>query len=224
MWALAEARDTCSGGSKSRKVATNHGIRFRTHLDPTWPMETPNTFQGFSRVMTRPEGRVRRVSKCRGSDRVGSGGVRYVTVRVGSGPQVLNLWVRVGSGQDFSNLMGRVRSGQKVFKSPGRVGSSHQCSKCHGSGRVMTREIRVTRETRKLFSADPRVGPADLAGGSVFSQTYSCLPEGESSKIVTRGSGPRVRSYTTLPASCLKASLVPIIFRTPIAYHRCCEE
>ena len=29
IWALAEVRGTCSGGSKSRKLASNHGIRFR---------------------------------------------------------------------------------------------------------------------------------------------------------------------------------------------------
>ena len=34
--------------------------------------------------------------------------------------------------------------------------------------------------TRDLFSADPRVRPADLARRSVFLQTYSCLPESHS--------------------------------------------
>ena len=29
VWALAKVRGTCAGGSKSRKVASNHGIRFR---------------------------------------------------------------------------------------------------------------------------------------------------------------------------------------------------
>ena len=29
VWALAEVRGTCAGGSKSRKLASNHGIRFR---------------------------------------------------------------------------------------------------------------------------------------------------------------------------------------------------
>ena len=47
-----------------------------------------------------------------------------------------------------------------------------RCSKSHGSGRVPM--------TRELFSTDPRVGPADLACGSVFLQTYSYLPEGRS--------------------------------------------
>ena len=65
--------------------------------------------------------------------------------------------------------------------------------------------------TRELFSADPRVGPADLARGSVCLQTYSCLAEGHSRD-------PRVRNYTILAASRLNASLVPI-FRTPSTYH-----
>ena len=60
-----------------------------------------------------------------------------------------------------------------------------------------------------VVSADPRFEPADLARGSVFLQTYICLPEGHSR-------GPRVRNYVILAAFCLKASLVPI-FRTPSA-------
>ena len=42
-------------------------------------------FQGFSRVMTRPAGRVKRVSKSRGSGRVGSGLEVFKISRVGSG-------------------------------------------------------------------------------------------------------------------------------------------
>ena len=34
--------------------------------------------------------------------------------------------------------------------------------------------------TRELFSADPRVGPAYLAGGSVILQSGRCLPKGHS--------------------------------------------
>ena len=48
----------------------------------------------------------------------------------------------------------------------------------------MTREVRFTpgqvTMTRELFSADPWVGPAYLAGGSVIFQSYSCLPKGQS--------------------------------------------
>ena len=68
--------------------------------------------------------------------------------------------------------------------------------------------------TRELFSADPRVGPADLARGSVFLKTYSCLPEGHSRDP---RSCPRVRNDTILAASCLKASLGAML-RTPSAY------
>ena len=56
-------------------------------------------FQGFSRVMTRPPGRVKVVSKSRGSGRVRSG--HCVLISHGSG--------RVGS-RAFQNLAGRVGS------------------------------------------------------------------------------------------------------------------
>ena len=82
--------------------------------------------------MTRPAGRVKAVSKSRGSSRVGSG-------RVGSG--------RVGSG--------RVGSG--------RVGSIDFKISRVGSGRVKKfSKSRGSTMTRELFSADPRVNPADL--------------------------------------------------------------
>ena len=45
--------------------------------------------------------------------------------------------------------------------------------------------------TRELFSADPRVGPADLARGSVFLQTYSCLPEGHPRDPRAGPAGPK---------------------------------
>ena len=64
---------------------------------------------GFSWVMIRPSGRVRMVSKTRGSSRVRSGQVgsgRVGSGRVGSG--------RVGSGRVGS---GRVESVQEIFKS-----------------------------------------------------------------------------------------------------------
>ena len=55
--------------------------------------------QRFSRVMTRPAGRVEGVSKSRGSSRVGS--KHFETSRVGSGrvKRFQNLAGRVGSGQ-----------------------------------------------------------------------------------------------------------------------------
>ena len=56
-------------------------------------------YQDFSRVTTRSAGRVRRFSKSRGSSPVGSGGLRNLTNRVGSGRvrRVSNLTGRVGS-------------------------------------------------------------------------------------------------------------------------------
>ena len=63
----------------------------------------------------------------------------------------------------------------------GRVGSGRdrRRSKCHLSGRVIrARDGSLAGVmTGELFSAGPRVGPANLARGSVFLQTYSCLPE-----------------------------------------------
>ena len=80
---------------------------------------------------------------------------------------------RVGSCQKgrvkrFSNLLGWVGSGHEVFKIP-RVGSGHDPRErvTRGSGTM----------TRELFSADPKVGPTDLARGSAFSQN-SQLPAG----------------------------------------------
>ena len=49
-------------------------------------------------------------------------------------------------------------SGHEGFKMP-RVGSGQQFFKSRGSGHS---------DTRELFSHDPRVGPTDLARGSVF--------------------------------------------------------
>ena len=86
---------------------------------------------------------------------------------------------RVGSGRVivFRNLTGRVGSG--------RVGSGRvkTCRNSRWSGRVMTREIRVTRGpnagqatmARALSLADPWVEPADLACGfAIFKLTVAC--------------------------------------------------
>ena len=72
--------------------------------------------------MTRPAGRVRGVSKCRGSGRVGS--FFFKMSRVGSG-RVFFLKAH-GSGRvkEFRNLAGRVGSGQHTSKFS-RVGSGH---------------------------------------------------------------------------------------------------
>ena len=136
-------------------------------------------YQGFSRVMTRPAGRVKEVSKSRGSGRVGS--LRFKISRVGSGRvgsrSFLNLAGRVGSGRvasrgfkisrvgsgrvkRFQNLVGRVGSGQEVFQIS-RVGSGHDPRDTgHFAGQA--------KMTRELFWANPRVKPADLARGSAF--------------------------------------------------------
>ena len=107
----------------------------------TRPLEWEN-YQGFSRVMTRPAGRVKGVSKSRGSDRVGS--LRFKISRVGSGrfkrfPKSRGSG-RVGSGQEASKSRGSGRVGSRGFKIS-RVGSVRvkRFSKSRGSGRVMTR-------------------------------------------------------------------------------------
>ena len=112
----------------------------------------------------------------------------YDPTRV-SGQEGLKMW-RVGSRRvkTFSDLVGWVVSGQEIFKSYGwgRIGSRAfrisrvrsgrvmRCSKCHASGRVTM--------TRELFSADPWVRSAVLNCGSVCLQSYSCLPQGHSSR------------------------------------------
>ena len=141
-------------------------------LFPSTHKEGCRILQGFSRVMTRPAGRVKGVSKSRGSGRIGS--LRFEISRVGSsrvkrfsksrgsgrvGSRLFKI-SRVGSGgvKRFQNLAGRVESGQDASKSreSGRVGSRclktsrvgsgrvKRFSQSRGSGRVMTREIRVT--------------------------------------------------------------------------------
>ena len=107
---------------------------------------------------------------------VGPGGFENVAGRVGSGQEVFEM-SRVGSrrANKFSILAGRV--GSRGFQIS-RIGSGRvmRCLKCHGSGRVMTREIRVTRGSGHN---DPRV---------VFGR-----PAGR-----TRGSGPRIRIFANL--------------------------
>ena len=112
--------------------------------------------------MTRPAGWVKGVSKSRGSGRVGSS--RFKIARVGSG-RVKRFSKsrgsgRVGSKGALQNLAGRVGSGQEVFKIS-RVGSGPDPRDTgHFAGQAIM--------TRELCWADPRVKPADLAGGSAF--------------------------------------------------------
>ena len=120
-------------------------------VDNTAIYNTPGgDLQGFSRVMTRPTARVRGVSKCRGSGRVGSG--HYVLKSHGSG--------RVGS-RSFESR-GSVWVGSRGFKIS-RVGSGRVGSGRGGSGRVKgfgnlagrhDREIRVIHGSSHH---DPRV-------------------------------------------------------------------
>ena len=102
--------------------------------------------------MTRPAGRVG--SSRFKISRVGSGRVKRFSKSRGSG--------RVGSrGFKISRVgSGRVGSGQEVFKIS-RVGSGpDRRDTGHFAGQA--------KMTRELFWADPRVKPADLAGGSAF--------------------------------------------------------
>ena len=62
---------------------------------PTASAQTPEMlivthfFEGFSRVKARPAGRVRKLSKPRGSRRVGPGAVQKITGRIGSGHEIV---------------------------------------------------------------------------------------------------------------------------------------
>ena len=81
-------------------------------------VSTIQFFPGFSRVMTRPAGRVRSRP---GSSRVGSGGVRNLTGRVGSDRVGSD---RVGSGRVGSGRVGSGRVGRSSSSNlTGRVGS-----------------------------------------------------------------------------------------------------
>ena len=63
--------------------------------------------------------------------------------------------------------------------------------------------------TRKLFSADPRVKPADLARGSALFKLITA--EGIAVQA-PRGSDPLIRKYNSnLSASCLSRADAPII-------------
>ena len=131
--------------------------------------------------------------------RVGSGRVitfQNLMGRVGSGQEVFKI-SRVGSGRvkRLQNLAGRVGSGQEVFKIS-RVGSGHDPRKTsHFAGQaIMTREV---------VWADPRVKPADLAGGSAF---LKLTAESHVDAVQTpRGSANKIQTFR------LPASLVPML-------------
>ena len=63
--------------------------------------------------------------------------------------------------------------------------------------------------TRKLFSADLRVGPADLARGSVFLQTYRCLPEGHWRDPRVPPAGPELYNGCSFLAEGLSGVIIP---------------
>ena len=108
----------------------------------------------------------------------GSGRGDFKISRVGSGRVITfkNIMGRDGSGQEVSKSRGSGRVGSIGFKIS-RVGSGRikKFSKSRRSGRVMTHE---------LFSADPRVKPADLTQSAFFKLTA----EGH-----CRAGAPRVR-------------------------------
>ena len=167
--------------------------------------------QGFSRVTTRPAGRVKGVSKYRGSGRVGLLGFEISWVgpgRVGS-RRVKRLSKSCGSGQvesrdfkisrvgscrinRFQSLAVRVGSGQEVVKIS-RVGSGHDLRDTkHFAGQAIM--------TRELFWADPGVKPTYLARRSAF---YKLTAESH----LCRAGAPRVRKqrykhFRCLPSSC----------------------
>ena len=69
-------------------------------------------YQGISRIMARPAGRIRNKSNCRGSSRVGSGGARNITGRVRSLSK-LTGWVGSGRPETDTNRE------KRPVKSPG---------------------------------------------------------------------------------------------------------
>ena len=142
--------------------------------------------------MTRPASRAKGVTKSRGSGRVGP--LRFKISRVGSGQ----------AGQEVSKSRGSGRVGSIGFKIS-RVGSGrvNSFSKSRWSGRVMIREIRVTRGS---IHNDPGVvfgRPAGRIRGFTLRiclfQSYTWLSAGGSWSSCrrlagrTRGSDPRVR-------------------------------
>ena len=118
-----------------------------------------NFFQFFSRVITRPMGRVKRLER---NSRVGSG--RVGSGRVGSG--------RVGSGRVAS---GRVR---RCSNLTGRIGLGQEPFKYHGSGRIILtrsdpREVIRPVETPDFF---PTLLPRGLSSKTWMQS--SCLHPG----------------------------------------------
>ena len=168
---LAQITKTFVGGGL--KITALYRKQYRT------PM---NNKQGFSGVMTRLAGRVRGVSKCRESGRVGSG--QEVLKSRGSG--------RVGSGEEVLKFRGSGRVMTREILAT-RRSSHHDPRVIFGrpAGRTRGYGLRIRRFQTSSFLPEgaycrvcaPRAGPADP----------------------TRGSENDVK----LAASCTKASLIP---------------
>ena len=101
--------------------------------------------------------------------------------------------------------------GQEVFNIS-RVGSGRveRFSISRGSGRIMTREIRVTRgpcqHDPRVVYADLRVEPADLTSGFAFSNLYIAACRRVHVVVPTpRGSDARIR-----PADAKKMQNSPL--------------
>ena len=128
--------------------------------------------------------RFRKFSNSYGMGRVGSR--RFQISPVGSDrvKSFSNLMDRVGSGRvkRFLIVTGRVRWGQEATKIA-QVGSGHDRSLASQAGM-----------TFELFSANPRVGPADPAPGS----------------------DSRVQHLEHLPLYYPKVSLEPVFINTPL--------
>ena len=150
--------------------------------------------------MTRPADRFKRVSKSRGSGRVGS--LRFKISRVGSGP-VKRFSKSRGSGRVGSRGFkisrvgsGRVGSGQEVFKIS-RVGSGHDPQDTgHFAGQAIM--------TRELFWTDLRVKPAYLARGST---AFKLTAENHGCRAGVPRVGPagpqiKYKHFRFLPPSC----------------------
>ena len=118
----------------------------------SWDSISGKHYQGLLRVMIRPVGRVRRLSKSRGLSRVGPelieiswvGSGRVGSGRVGSGRvrsgRVGSGWV--GSGRVGSDRVGSDRDGS-VRVGSGRVGSGRIGSRRVGSGHEVIQISRV---------------------------------------------------------------------------------
>ena len=149
----------------------------------------------FRRVMTIPAGRVKGVSKSRGSDHHvlkyhGSG-------RVGSRGFKIS-WVGLGRVNRLQNLAGRVGLGKEVFKIS-RVGSGHD-PRDMGHSRV--KPSWPASCFRLSCGSNPRIWPAD--------PPFSNLQLRANAMQAPRRSDLRNRKYYKTYCSCLSRTDAPI--------------